>query len=153
MQTKDQALSQLKCAPFRGRIEKTRQKAGYGDLKAFYLMDIRMHLAIQMWARVSIAKLVGQVSDVVTVKLFCDSEQDIARVKDPKAVKQKWQRIQAYKSYLSKASKALVAIAQKLLNDSDIAIIGKHIKEIDKALFNPALVDDFRHVEGGGDFD
>jgi hypothetical protein len=150
LRKENKSLLVLTCTPCRVPLEKAIQEAGYKDLTQFLIADARMHLALRAYATVQITKLAGTVGEQLTPEEFCKLKDEIAKTNDPKEVKLECERVLASASYLNKAGKVIVGLAEKLLHQADIAMIGKHIDAISSALFNEKLVDDFRHVRGGG---
>lgn len=128
-------------------------KAGYDDLKDFLIADTRIHLTLRYYTYAQITKIVGEASSGVTPEEFCAVPERIQNSKDPQEVKKQCENIKVWAGYLKTISSAIYAIAEKLLTDGDIAVIAKNIDSIEKALFNPQLVDDFKHVRGRADFD
>lgn len=132
-------------------------KAGYDDLQQFLVADTRIHLTLKYYAYASIAKLVGEaggeVSEKIPAEEICAIPENIQNSKDPQEMKTQCENIKIWSGYLAKISKTIYAIAEKLINDSDMAVVARHAEAIESALFNPKLVDEFRHVRGGADFD
>lgn len=154
-QKETKSLTVLTCTPCRAELTKAVQQAGYKDLTAFHLADVRMHLAIRAHGYAEIARVGGELSGQagVEIETFCRSKDDIARSKNPKETTRECQQVLAMSDYLGRAGKVVVELAQKLLHEGDIAMIGKYHDAIIGALFNDKLVSDFRHVRGGADFD
>jgi hypothetical protein len=132
-------------------------QAGYADLQEFLIADARIHLTLKYYAYAEITKLAGEVGSEVSgnlpVEEFCSTPENLANSEDPKKAKKQCENFFAWTGYLKTISNAIYSIAEKLLTDGDIAIVANHIEGIEKALFNPKLVSDFRHVKGGGGFD
>jgi len=142
--------SVLTCTECYSTLNDAVVKAGYKDLKDFLIADTRIHLTLRYYTYAQITKIVGEASNGVTPEEFCAIPEHIQNSKDPQEVKKQCENIKVWAGYLKTISNAIYAIAEKLLTDGDIAVVAKNIEGIEKALFNPKLVDDFRHVRGGG---
>lgn len=143
----------LTCAECYNTLNDAVVKAGYKDLKDFLIADTRIHLTLRYYTYAQITKIVGEASSGVTPEEFCAVPERIQNSKDPEQVKKQCENIKVWAGHLKTISSSIYAIAEKLLTDGDIAVVAKNIEGIEKALFNPKLVDDFRHVRGGADFD
>jgi hypothetical protein len=132
-------------------------QAGYADLQEFLIADARIHLTLKYYAYAEITKLAGEVGGEVSgnlpVEEFCSSPENLANTEDPKEAKKQCENFFAWTGYLKTISNAIYSIAEKLLTDGDIAVVTNHIEGLEKALFNPKLVSDFRHIRGGVSFD
>lgn len=151
LKSENNALTLLTCGPCLARIEKAVQEAGYKDMKTFVAMDVRMHITLRAWAYVAITKLAGEVGQTVAAGDFCSIKENIMSSKDPQEMQLHCDRLKSYTSYLDKAGAIAVNLAEKLLTEGDIDVIGKHTDAIHRALTNAKLPGEFQH--GTADLD
>ena len=148
LQSENQAVSLFTCGPCRARLEQAVQQAGYADLKSFVAMDIRMHVTLQAWLYVQITKLGGQAGQSMAAADFCKIKENIARSSNPTEMAAHCERLRAYSSYLDKAGAVTVKLAEKLLKEADIEMVGKHFEEI-AALGDLKYPEEFSGSGGG----
>lgn len=120
------------CQPCLDHMEKVVQGVGYKDLKAFYAMELRMHVTMRAWAYASIGKLTGEFERNIAADL-CSSKEEIARSQNPKEMALHCDRLKSYSGYLDKLGVVTVGAAEKLLREGDIAVVARHADAISAA--------------------
>jgi len=151
LQRDSQAASLLTCGPCLARLEKAVQVAGYKDMKAFVAADIRMHITLRAWTYAAMAQLAGQSGQAVAAEDFCSLKEHIAQSSNAEEMRMYCTRLKSYASYLDRAGAMAVKLAEKLLRDGDIDVVGRHVDAISKALTNEKLPAELRHASGGND--
>lgn len=140
----------LTCLPCHDTLRDAVVKAGYADVKSFLIADARMHLALNYYYHLELARLAGDTTHAVKAQDFCQLTDSVNASQDPKQAKLICQKITTTTSYLKKIGDVIYKIAESLLQEGDAAVVAKHAEAIQQALSNEHLVDDFRHVSQHG---
>lgn len=149
LKSENNAASLLTCGPCRARLEQAVQQAGYADMKTFVAMEVRLHITLRAWVYAAITKMGGEVGKEVAAADFCGIKENIAQSKNPEEMKLQCARLESYSSYLDKAGSITVKLAEKLLKDGDIEVVGRHMDAISAAHSNPKLPEEFGNSPSG----